>query len=113
LLTLVFLAFVEACLFDSQLVGCNHSQFVVAVLTSLGKKAVSAYQASLYPGDRFGFLSAGINLSMPLTWISGSLGNWTVNAGVARLRLGEATATVNTSRNHNVNVGQVGVGLTF
>lgn len=66
-----------------------------------------------YPGDHLGFVSTGVSLSMPLTRISKSLENWTVDAVVTHLHLGDATAELNANRNHDVNIGQLGLGLTF
>ncbi len=66
-----------------------------------------------YPGDHLGFVSTGVSVSVPLTRISKALEKWTINATVTHLFLGDATAELNTNRNHNVNIGQFGLGMTF
>lgn len=66
-----------------------------------------------YPEDSYGFFSAGVNVSVPLAFMSKSPGTWTVNAGLTYLNLGEATAAINAEGSHSAFVGQLGFSITF
>jgi hypothetical protein len=66
-----------------------------------------------YPGDAYGYFSASANGSVPLAFLPKPIGPWKANAGITYYNLGEATAKVNTNRDHNAYVLQIGIGRTF
>lgn len=64
-----------------------------------------------YPGDPFGYFSAGANAAVPLAFFPESFGRWTVNAGGTYQIFGNATAAFNSKR--SATVGQIGLKWDF
>jgi hypothetical protein len=65
-----------------------------------------------YPGDSYGFFSAGLNASVPLSFIPEKWGAWSFNAGFTYYNLGNSTTAANLG-DENAYVGSGGITLTF
>ena len=65
-----------------------------------------------YPGDSYGYFSAGINAAVPLSFVPECFGTWTFNAGFTYYNLGSSTKAANNGEG-NAYVGQTGLMVAF
>jgi hypothetical protein len=68
---------------------------------------------NFYPGDSYGYFSAGLNASLPLAFIPECFGAWTLNGGATYYNLGSATAAVNQDQDENAFVFSGGLSIAF
>lgn len=72
---------------------------------------------NFYAGDNFGYVSAGVNASVPLKFIPEGFGSWSVNAGYTYYYLGDNLTAFSSATQgngeHSQHVFQGGIGLTF
>jgi len=68
---------------------------------------------NFYPGDAYGYFSAGLSASVPLSFIPEKWGSWTFSAGFTYYNLGSSTEAANANQDGNAYVGQGSIGLTF
>jgi hypothetical protein len=68
---------------------------------------------NFYAGDNFGFVSAGITASVPLSFVPSCYGSWTFTTGYTYYHLGENVANATATGDENRHVFQGGIVLTF
>jgi hypothetical protein len=66
-----------------------------------------------YAGDTFGYVSAGVNLSTPLSFIPSKWGAWTLSAGYTYYDLGDNVADATATGHNTQHVFSGAIGLTF
>jgi len=106
----------------------NYYEIGIAPSAPLGPVTVSLPITGGFGSDNFyakdagfGYVSVGVNASVPLKFIPACLGSWTANAGITYYYLGNGLYDFNTPEtggdirhtNHNEVVYNGGVGLTF
>ena len=82
--------------------------FTVPVAVGLGDHR-------FYAGDTFGYVAAGAQLAVPLAFIPGKLGTWTLSGGYTYWHLGDNAAILGSlaSTDPDRHVFQGAIGLTF
>ena len=66
-----------------------------------------------YAGDTYGYFSAGLTATMPLSFIPQAYGVWTANAGYTYYNLGDEAAKTDTRNDESHHVFQAGVTVAF
>ncbi|MES2569537.1 MAG: hypothetical protein V4710_05725 [Verrucomicrobiota bacterium] len=85
---------------------CKGITFTVPITAGFGDD-------NFYAGDTFGYVSAGINAAVPLSFVPSGYGAWTLNAGYTYIHQGDnAAAAAGTGDDHR-QVFHGGVALTF
>ncbi len=80
--------------------------FTVPLTLGLGSEG-------FYNGDTFGYFSAGLQLSVPISFIPDCYGKWTFTGGYTWYELGSDVADATATGHHSQHVFQGSVGLTF
>jgi hypothetical protein len=70
-------------------------------------------QKRYYLGEHFGFFSAGVAASVPLSFLPPSLGKWNLGVSATYYRLGRNTADFSNDGNRNESVVSVTLGTEF
>lgn len=70
-------------------------------------------QKRYYFGEHFGFFSTGVAVSVPLTFIPPSLGEWSLGASATYYRLGRNAAEFSNDGERNVTLFAATVGTEF
>lgn len=66
-----------------------------------------------YHGDTYGYFAAGVQLSVPLSFIPECYGKWTFSGGYTYYNLGDAVADATATGHNTQHVFQGAIGLTF
>jgi hypothetical protein len=80
--------------------------FTVPLTVGLGSE-------HFYQGDTYGYFSAGLQASIPLSFIPECYGKWTFSGGYTYYNLGSDVADATNTGHHSQHVFQGAVGLTF
>tara|TARA_Y100001933_G_scaffold265265_1_gene338785 strand:+ start:57130 stop:57951 length:822 start_codon:yes stop_codon:yes gene_type:complete len=70
------------------------------------------YQVSATDDDTFGFVDAGLDFSMPLSFVPAQFGSWEAAAGVHFLFLGDNTEAINNGSDFEV-IGTFGISMSY
>ena len=68
---------------------------------------------NFYLGDTYGYFSAGLQASIPISFIPDCYGKWTFSGGYTWYNLGSSATDVTAAGRRSQNVFQGSVGLTF
>ncbi len=85
---------------------CPAVTFTMPINAGFGDK-------DFYAGDTFGYVSAGLVATVPLTFIPAGYGTWTANAGYTYYYLGDNVASATASGENSQHVFQGGVAIAF
>jgi len=70
------------------------------------------YQISTTDDDSFGFVDAGLDFSMPLSFVPAQFGSWEAAAGVHFLFLGDNTEAMNNGDDFEI-IGTFGISMSY
>jgi hypothetical protein len=86
--------------------GAGNATFAIPIKVGLSLKDFYEGQAG---DEKFGFVDAGVLVTVPLTAMSGKLGRWSIHGGVDFLALGKTTKAFNKGdANQLIVMGGVG-----
>jgi hypothetical protein len=68
---------------------------------------------NFYAGDTYGYFSAGLQASIPISFIPECYGKWTFSGGYTYYNLGDNVANATATGHKSQNVLQGAIGLTF
>jgi len=68
---------------------------------------------NFYAGETFGYFSAGLQASIPISFIPECYGKWTFSGGYTYYELGDNVANATATGHKSQHVLQGAIGLTF